>query len=119
MRPPHRHQVHHTAAPDQQDILRHQMRPGIGNARLGEQREHAERDVLTADENLGHRFNGGRRISRSRGDEADLFLPVASGQAHRVLEERRVTLLTSGAVQDPGEGKHLSRPDGHSHSLMT
>ena len=117
MRPPHRHQVYHAAAPDQQDVLRQQMRLDIGNAGLREQREHAEVDVLTAGENLGHRFNGGRRITGSRRDEADPFLPVASGEAHRVLKERRVTLLTWGTVQDPGESEHLSRPDGHLHSL--
>ena len=60
-----------------------------------------------------------RRITGSRGDEADPFLPVASGEAHRVLKERRVTLLTWGAVHDPGESEHLSRPDGHPHSLTS
>ena len=117
MRPPHRHQVDHAAAPDQQDVLRHQMRPDIGDAGLREQREHAECDVLTAGENLGHRFNGGRRIAGSGREEADPFFSSASGEAHRVLKERRVTLLTWGAVQDPGESEHLSRPDGHLHSL--
>src|ERR1700722_899391 len=117
MHPPHRHQVYHAAAPDQQDVLRQQMRLDIGNAGLREQREHAEVDVPTAAENLGHRFNGGRRITGSGRDEADPFLPVASGEAHRVLKERRVRFLTWGAVQDPGESEHLSRPDGHSQSL--
>src|ERR1700689_4320647 len=119
MRPPHRHQVDHAAAPDQQDVLRHQMRLDIGHAGLREQREHAEVDVLTADENLGHRFNGGRRITGSRRDKADPFLPVASGEVHRVLKERRVTLLTWRAVEHPGESEHLSRPDGHPDSLTT
>ena len=59
MRPPHRHQVHHAAAPDQQDVLRQQVRPDIGHAGLREQREHAEVDVLAAGENLGHRVDGG------------------------------------------------------------
>src|SRR5580700_5473559 len=117
MRPPHRHQVYHAAAPDQQDVLRHQMRPDVRDAGLREQREHAEGDVLTAGENLGHRFNGGRRITGSRRDEADPFLPVAGGEVYRVLKERRVTLFTWGAVQYPGESEHLSRPDGHLHSL--
>jgi hypothetical protein len=117
MRPPDRHQVHHAAAPDQQDVLRRQIRPDIRNAGLGEQREHAEIDVLTAGENLGDRFNGGRGIAGSRGDEADPFLPVASGEAHRVLKECWVTLLAWEAVQDAGEGEHLSGPAGHLHSL--
>src|ERR1700722_13732254 len=117
MRPPHRHQVYDAAAPDQQDVLRPQMRLDIGNAGLREQREHGEGNVLSAGENLGHRFNGGRRVTGSRGDEADPFLPVDSGEAHRVLKERRVTLLTWGALQDPGESEHLSWPDWHVHSL--
>jgi hypothetical protein len=38
-------------------------------------------------------------------DEADPFLPGASGEAHRVLKERRVTLFTWGAVQTPEKAK--------------
>jgi hypothetical protein len=70
VRLPHCHQVHHAAAPYQQDVLRYQMRPDIGNAGLGEQREHAEVDIPAAGENLGHRFYGGRRITGGRGNEA-------------------------------------------------
>src|SRR4029077_11673255 len=95
------------------------MRHENGETGLGKQREHAEADIRTAGENLGHRFNGGRRITGSRGDEADPFLPVANGKAHRVLKERRVTLLAWGAVQDPGESEHLPRLDGHLPSVVS
>jgi hypothetical protein len=77
------------------------MRPDVGDAGLREQREHAEVHVLAAGEHLGHRVNGGRGITGSRGDEADPFLPVAGGQAHRVLNKRRVTLLTRGRFRTP------------------
>lgn len=34
MRPPDGHHVDHAATPDQQDVLRRQVRPDIGNAGL-------------------------------------------------------------------------------------
>jgi hypothetical protein len=101
MRPPDRYQVDHAAAPDQQDVLRRQVRPDIGNAGLGEQREHAAVDVLTAGENLGDRLNGRPGITGSRGDGADPLPPIASGEADCVPKEGRVTLLTWGAFRTP------------------
>jgi hypothetical protein len=117
MRPPDRHEVDHTAAPDQQDVLGCQMCLDIRDAGLAEQREHAEVDICTARENLGDRVNGRGRITGSRGDEADSFPAVTTGEAHCVLKERWVTLLARRPVQDPGESKYLSGLGGHLHSL--
>jgi EmrB/QacA subfamily drug resistance transporter len=79
--------------------------------------EPAQVPAQAAGEDLGHHVDDERRIAGRRGDEADPFPPVARGEADRVIKERRIALRTGREVHDPGEGEHLSRPDGHLHSL--
>ena len=122
MGPPHGHQVHHAAALDQDEVMAEQVRGHIGDARLGEQLQHAQLRVGERDELFLIEVDGRLRVAGRGGDVTHLRPPgpdpAGPGcQGHGVLDQRERGLLSSPGIQDTGKREDLPERGGHSPSL--
>lgn len=118
VRAPDGDEVHHAAALDQDHVLVEQVRPDIGHARLGEQPQDAELDVVAIGEPCRVVVDGILPVTDSGRDVAQPpHGPAGGGQADGEVDQRAWRRPTGLGLQDSGEREDPALFSAHRPSV--